>query len=281
MNHNYLPVCVFSIASILMSVYCFIMYFTKRARSNINTYFYLLINQVIDFFLCIITIMNPNAKQDRDNFCIIQGFLEQFTSFLLIEWDIIIILKIFLEISGRSLPLKISIMISIAISLTLASIPIPLGSYGTGEMFCSIKTSGDKKYLIFFCFYIPFWVCCIITVLFLYKIEKISRERMFDESQRSQYFFNLRLFPVSLAVCYFMLSVSRIIEVSNDNIIGFNIFDVIALCVSRSHGFINGIITIIIYRRSLIGSMIVESENLDNISRLVIGESRELTIENH
>ena len=264
--------------SILMSLFCISFYVKRKEKSLNGTYFYLLVNQIIDLCLCVITILNPDQN---GSICIMQGFLEQFTSFLLIEWDFIIILKIYREIHRQNFHLKFSMFISIIISLAMASIPLKLKSYVDGDVFCSMNTKGDYPYLIFICFYIPFWICCIITVLFLYQIEKISKERIFDQSHRSQYLSNLRFFPASLAVCYFMLSLFRIIEVITQDSENFSNFGVVAICVSRSHGFINGIITIIIHKRRKADSIIIKYDDLDEISRCIIGDPKEQKLEHN
>lgn len=202
MEKEYIPTMICCALSIIMSLFCISLYIRKTKHSLNDTYFYLLVNQIIDLCLCVITIFNP--YQIKGFICIMQGFLEQFTSFLLIEWDFIIILKIYREILQKKFPLKLSIFISIIISLVMASIPLFLKSYSEGEVFCSINTKGDHSYLIFICFYIPFWLSCAATVIILFRAEKISKARILDPVNRFEYFLTLRPFPVSLTVCYFL-----------------------------------------------------------------------------
>ena len=55
-----------------------------------------------------------------------------------------------------------------------------------------------------------------------------------------------------------------------------NDLSVIALCICRTHGFINGIFTIIIYRKNKRPNS-QRSDDLDTISNMIVGFSGDVT----
>ena len=273
METLFIPVLVSCLISILMSLIAIILYILNRSNSYKDTFFYLVVNQVIDLFLCIVSIINPSLQSGL--ICDVQAFLHQFLGLLLIEWDFVIIIKIYQEISGKSFPLKISILLSISISLIFACIPILAESYTAEIIFCSFVTKGDLKYLILGCFYIPYWISCVFTIIILFKIEKITKRRIFGENERLDYLFTLRPFPISLIFCYSLQSVSRLIQIFSNQDDSSKLFTAISITLSRTHGLINGIITIFIYKRSIRNKSIANKiEDLENISKLIVGEQR-------
>lgn len=201
------------------------------------------------FILCLLNFLwnfvslIPYQIFKTHQFCIAQGFLNQFFNLSGLLWTAFISLENYsVCCKGRYkesygfYKILIRILVLSAIS---AFIPLVFNDFGVSQGWCWIEDLNKENYLKialmrFFCFYLFVYIVLIWNAFCCVKVH--SRQKIavgFDEVKR------LRLYPMVLIVCYLPITIISFMDGIVDVPIEFVAF---SSCAFMSEGFLNVIV---------------------------------------
>ncbi|OMJ84826.1 hypothetical protein SteCoe_14017 [Stentor coeruleus] len=218
-----------------------IRYSTLRKTHPYNFVYVL---AILDFFwvtICLIPYKNfPNT-----NFCMIQGFLNQFFNNAQMIWTGFISLETYNVAYRRKIKLLYGFnrpfYLIMGICLILAIIPLCFDSYKEVYSWCWIGLPNDNNYwlmfyLRLFCYFLVLLIIFLwnfyVNFLVYYHLRKHFVGKNYKEIRR------LRIYPIIMIICYSPLTLVNFI--ANDSDIS-KIFLIIANCMFISAGFLNSL----------------------------------------
>ena len=234
--------------SIVMCLVCIILYLKEKKIALKNLLSCKIITQMLEITFSIVTIIN-HPPSDTDPRCFIQAnaFILLYT--LLMQWNLIILLKLYFELKAKKFKFWIPKIISLVISIACCIAANFLEYSKKSTYYCSFHRKSDYTKEIFYTTLTIFILWTIIILVLLYKIYKISRSRVNENQGLCKYLLNIMPSPILFAFCNSVYIIRTIIMNSQHKIDSSDSLFAPSVCLSRSHGFINGTYILWLYKK--------------------------------
>ena len=254
-----LPICLLSI---MMCILCIFLYIKQKKIANKAFFYCKTMTHLLELLLCTNTIINLDGL--CNSLCEIQGIAFILVYTLLIECNLIILLKIYFELKAKKFKIRILMIISITISITFCVLMRTMGgNMKFNDIYCSLHRSEAWKDVMFYLFNAIIFLYAILILVLLLKIYKIARSRVHEEEGLCEYLLNYAPFPIMFALCNSVMLIRNIINTAIEDLNSDFELLIAAVCISRSHGFINGAYTLWLYKKHL-KKIKINTESVDS-----------------
>ena len=245
MNVYFIPILCCCIASIISCIVCITIYVKQKKIDKNMLLSCRALTQLLDIFSCIITILNPDNTEGK--IFTVQGIGLILIYSLIIQLNMIIILKIFCELKGRKISIWIAMLIEFIISILICILASFFGHFSPDKLYCEYELQNLSPSVLILMHCMQF-IFTFLIISILYKIYKIVRSRLQEKQGLHEYLRSLIPFPIIFTISNFGWIIRRIIITFAGKLSSDLLLFSLAACLSRSHGLINGLYTIWLYK---------------------------------
>lgn len=186
----------------------------------------------------------PRYFEPSQDVCVCFAIAFHSTAMISILWSLSIALDIYYAVTKKNLGFnryyRCWLIINYILVPLINSVPTITKSYGLTDKLCTYKFTYYGNIWRFSLFYIPLWVLTLF-IIGLYVNIYIKVRKLELEHELMEFLQRFMLYPIVLIISLGPLTVSRIIDLKEENC-GTQNFYIISLAIYTLHGFFNSIV---------------------------------------